>query len=72
NILVREVLDLYLSGIRSYTIAQQLNATGKLIDNKKWDSTKICHLLRNKRCKGEYTSNRTERNFDEYEIIKCL
>lgn len=69
HILVREVFDLYLSGIRSYTIAQQLNAAGKLIDNKKWDSTKICHLLRNKRCKGEYTSNRTERNFDDDTVV---
>ncbi|MBL5829164.1 hypothetical protein [Serratia fonticola] len=38
-IIIRAIFDLYLSGIRSYTIAQRLNAVGKLITGKKWDGT---------------------------------
>ncbi|ENC7787019.1 TPA: recombinase family protein [Yersinia enterocolitica] len=65
HIVIREIFDLYLSGIGSYTIAVMLNRDNKTIDGMKWNSTKICHVLRNRRCKGEYTSNRVIRNFDD-------
>lgn len=68
--IVREIFDLYLSGIRSYSIAIKLNEEQKYISNTKWDGTKICRILRNERCKGNYTTNRTLRNFDDDSVTK--
>ncbi|EME2524850.1 recombinase family protein [Yersinia enterocolitica] len=65
HLIIRKIFDLYLSGIGSYTIAVMLNRDNKTIDGMKWNSTKICHVLRNRRCKGEYTSNRIIRNFED-------
>lgn len=68
--IVREIFDLYLSGIRSYSIAIKLNEEQKYISNTKWDGTKICRILRNERCKGNYTTSRTLRNFYDDSVTK--
>ena len=63
--IVREVFDLYLNGIGSYTIGKTLNEQGKLLTDVKWTTAKICKLLRNCRAKGDYLSNSLDRNFDK-------
>lgn len=63
--IVREVFDLYLNGIGSYTIGKTLNQQCKLLTDVKWTTAKICKLLRNVRCKGDYLSNSLDRNFDK-------
>ncbi|WMT13513.1 recombinase family protein [Serratia fonticola] len=66
--IVREIFDLYLTGIGSFTIAQMLNRQGKFISEFKWDTAKICRILRNVRCRGDYISNIIERDLDNDEV----
>ncbi|MBE5213691.1 recombinase family protein [Pectobacterium sp. A535-S3-A17] len=63
--IIREIFDLYLSGIRSFNISKMMNDSGRLINDKLWTGTKVCRVLRNVRCKGDYITNITERNFDD-------
>ncbi|HFJ4330383.1 recombinase family protein [Serratia liquefaciens] len=61
---VREIFDLYMSGFGSYTIARKMNDNGKTINGKRWSTPKICALLRNPRCNGDFISNSLERDYD--------
>lgn len=70
--IVREIFDLYLSGIGSYTIGKKLNEEKKYLTDVLWTTAKVCRILRNVRCKGDYLSNGIERDFetDSEEIIQ--
>ncbi|EPE7078173.1 recombinase family protein [Franconibacter pulveris 1160] len=63
--IIRDIFELYLSGIRSFNISKMMNDSGRLINGKLWTGTKICRVLRNVRCKGDYITNITDRNFDD-------
>ncbi|MBN3231183.1 recombinase family protein [Pectobacterium brasiliense] len=62
--IIRDVFELYLSGIRSFNISKIMNDSGRLINEKLWTGTKICRVLRNVRCKGDYITNIIDRDFD--------
>lgn len=61
--IVQEVYRLYLDGYGSYTIARKMNDAGKVIKGKRWSTPKICALLRNPRCKGDFISSSLERDY---------
>lgn len=63
--IVREIFDLYLQGYGSFTIAKKMNEVGKIIRDKRWSTPKICALLRNPRCNGDFISNSLERNYEK-------
>ncbi|MEG7474467.1 recombinase family protein, partial [Serratia marcescens] len=63
--IVREIFDLYLQGYGSFTIAKKMNEAGKVIRNKRWSTTKICELLRNPRCNGDFISHSLERDYEK-------
>jgi len=64
-VLVREMFELYLNGLGSYTIGKTLNEQNKYLTDVKWTTAKVCKVLRNVRCKGDYLSNSIERDFDK-------
>ncbi|WP_342606371.1 recombinase family protein [Pantoea agglomerans] len=63
-VLVREIFELYLNGLGSYTIGKTLNEQNKYLTDVKWTTAKVCKVLRNVRCKGDYLSNSLERDFE--------
>jgi DNA invertase Pin-like site-specific DNA recombinase len=63
--LVREIFELYLNGLGSYTIGKTLNEQNKYLTDVKWTTAKVCKVLRNVRCKGDYLSNSLERDFEK-------
>lgn len=63
--IVREIFDLYLQGYGSFTIAKKMNEAGKVIRNKRWSTPKICALLRNPRCNGDFISHSLERDYEK-------
>ncbi|MFJ7501270.1 recombinase family protein [Serratia grimesii] len=63
--IVREIFDLYLEGYGSFSIAKKMNEVGKIIRDKRWSTPKICALLRNPRCNGDFISNSLERNYEK-------
>jgi len=65
EVLVREIFELYLNGLGSYTIGKTLNEQNKYLTDVKWTTAKVCKVLRNVRCKGDYLSNSLERDFEK-------
>lgn len=62
--IVQEIYKLYLDGYGSYTIARKMNDAGKIVNGKRWSTPKICALLRNPRCKGDFISSSLERDYN--------